>query len=96
MSLKHDKDARIKRFDFENSDKPWGLWNQILGTKSLAIDWYRFLECPGNERDGLGVLKLPGNMKIYHHFSLIFSSLFFLLHASKPCVFGLHLSNIYH
>ena len=49
MSLKHDKYARIKRYDFENSGKPWGSWNQILGTKTLAIDWYRLLAHPGSE-----------------------------------------------
>ena len=49
MLLKHDKDARITRFDFENSGKPWGSWNRILGTSTLAFDWYKFLAIPGSE-----------------------------------------------
>ena len=49
MSLKHDKDARIKKYDFEKDDNPWGLWRRILGTKTLVGDWYRLLAHPGSE-----------------------------------------------
>ena len=37
MSLKHDKDARIKRYDFENNDKPWGHGDGFWARKHLLL-----------------------------------------------------------